>query len=134
MYDEWRVLQSGDRDGKRLTPVDAVCLYIGQDDQGCLGGQFMKNTDRLVEGFLALLNRIRQVRGPETKVIVVVPTWDCILSRIGSEKGRAFTASSQNDLWKQAVQQMGGEEKVRCSYFKSDGSQDDVGCALFFPC
>mmetsp|Transcript_21178 Transcript_21178/g.50348 ORF Transcript_21178/g.50348 Transcript_21178/m.50348 type:complete len:460 (+) Transcript_21178:473-1852(+) len=136
MYDEWRVLQSGDRDGKSLSPVDAVCLYIGQDDQGALGGQFMKNTERLVDGFLALLNRIRQVRGPKTKVVVIVPTWDCVLSRIGSEKGRAFTASSQNDLWKQAVQQMGGEEK---NFFVVEnqhdpqialGGRDDFGLML----
>jgi hypothetical protein len=116
MYDEWRVPQSGDKEGGNLKPVDAVCLYIGQEDQGALGGLFMKNQERLVSGFTALLTRIRQVRGDQTKVIVIVPTWDCVLSKIGSEKGRAFTASSQNDLWKQAIQQMGGEDKVRCTH------------------
>jgi hypothetical protein len=106
------VKQGEDHEGKDLKSVDAVCVYIGQADQGALGGQFMKNTEKLVASFLALLTRIRHVRGESVKVIVVVPTWDCVLSKIGSEKGRAFTASSQNDLWKEAVQQMGGEDKV----------------------
>ena len=94
-----------------LEPVDAVVLYIGQNDQASLGGQFMDSDTQLLGGFIALLQQIRFVRGENAKIVVIAPSLDAVVDCVCTERGHRITAETQNRVWKQAVEQLGGEER-----------------------
>lgn len=93
-----------------LAPVDAVLVYIGMNDLADLKSSLRDTEKCLLKGFRELLTVIRQER-PNVNIIVVVPKEDAILACVVSERENGHACKIQSRVWKQAVKEMGGEEK-----------------------